>query len=302
VLTIESFLLLNPQLRKNVVYFDDESTDGTKEELESRGIRVITWLPDIKEEFLRLTKEFDSKEYLVKDYLPFRVSAINNCIYKQVKTDYLFLSDGDVVFLQNVFSDEVDKMIETKSTIVGFMQESIAAYLEGGLNKLETEYLNQLNTLGLISIRNVEGVRAAVAKRIYLNLVLMNIKELKNRGIYLDKLDKVSPYDDTGQEFYNSVIKHNISFFDIGNYYGFVFDGDCREIPNYFHSINNPRFIHLLWASSAIRRKKEKGLIWTEKFERLKKILLDDQNVKRICEKINVDPQGIYDNYLSTYL
>ena len=52
VLAIESFLYFNPDLRKNVVYFDDESDDGTKKELKSRGIRVITWLPQIKKSLI----------------------------------------------------------------------------------------------------------------------------------------------------------------------------------------------------------------------------------------------------------
>ena len=80
ILAIESFLLLNPDMRKNIVYFDDESTDGTKEELESRGIRVITWLPEIIEERNKYDKEVEILFGCPQKTTPERVSFINKCI------------------------------------------------------------------------------------------------------------------------------------------------------------------------------------------------------------------------------
>ena len=66
-----------------------------------------------------------------------------------------------------------------------------------------------------------------------------------------------------------------------------------------FYDTNNSKFIHLLWASSLIRRKEDDGIIAVDKFNRIKEILLNNQDVARVCEQLNIDPVKIYEEYLS---
>lgn len=93
-LGIESFLHFNPEMRGNVVYFDDASTDGSREALEKRGIKVLSWIP---EDLKRL------KDAGQESNLDLRVSLIYGSIVKRTETKYLLLIDGDAAFMSNDF-------------------------------------------------------------------------------------------------------------------------------------------------------------------------------------------------------
>lgn len=101
ILAIKSFLHFYPNMVNNIVYFDDLSTDGTKEELESMGIRVITWSSDLKNQFDKLMEEniFDTGIHS----LIVRCDFIVKDILRQCKTRFIFVSDGDVLFLNGGF-------------------------------------------------------------------------------------------------------------------------------------------------------------------------------------------------------
>jgi glycosyltransferase involved in cell wall biosynthesis len=78
-----------PELRDNIVVFDDNSTDGTREWLESKHIKIINWnyykqqieeLLDINKSGT-LHKSCVSHSYMIKELL------------QQVITKYLFVID-----------------------------------------------------------------------------------------------------------------------------------------------------------------------------------------------------------------
>jgi glycosyltransferase involved in cell wall biosynthesis len=89
--SIGSFITLYPDLKKNIVVFDDESTDGTREWLQENKIKRITWSETFKKK--RDEHYKDSPTSLI-----YRVSLIMNDIFYQTKTKYLLYNDGDVVF------------------------------------------------------------------------------------------------------------------------------------------------------------------------------------------------------------
>lgn len=104
IVAIESFLLLYPDMRGNVVYFDDESTDGTATELESRGIRVITWSDKLRQVYSNLFENNVFKSGV--HALVVRCDFIAKEILRQCETKFLLINDGDVVFLHGGFLEE----------------------------------------------------------------------------------------------------------------------------------------------------------------------------------------------------
>lgn len=115
-LAIESFLFYYPKMRDHIVYFDDDSTDGTKEELEKSGIKVITWTKKNKDTFLDMINKNIIKEGL--PILPIRVSFIMKDLFEQINTKYVFVSDGDVVFKEGNFLEKYFKDLEEGYKIV----------------------------------------------------------------------------------------------------------------------------------------------------------------------------------------
>ena len=110
---IESFLYNYPQLRNNIVYFDDESTDGTKEELESRKIKVISWKYK-KSEYEKLVNKFNNENISV------RINAMIQDIALQTNTKYLLLCDGDTFFSASNSIDSFISDILEGNKFVGF--------------------------------------------------------------------------------------------------------------------------------------------------------------------------------------
>ena len=112
VLAVESLIKRCGIKRENIVYFDDYSTDGTSEELNKRGIRIISWIPSIFRNFSRSSLKSD---------LCVRVDQIIRCAAKQeYDTKYICFLDGDMVYEQdaigyyfNFFYDEYIKAEKT---------------------------------------------------------------------------------------------------------------------------------------------------------------------------------------------
>jgi glycosyltransferase involved in cell wall biosynthesis len=272
VLAIESFLMLNPNMRKRIMYFDDESTDGTREELEKRGIRVITWIPEIREQYENFKIKHNTGN------LGIRVSFINHCILSQVNTTYLYLSDGDMIFFQNIFMDMVRKMLVRKATVVGYLRGCYIATSEN--EHIRKDYIKEIYDLGLLFVERENGSMSFFADRIYLNQVLMDIKTLKDNGIYLDNLEIITPFDDTGLAFYKLVLGKNIRFLQMD---------DSIE----FEDLKNPFFLHFRWASSMLREPNNEN----RKLLGHREAIIENEKVRKICSKIGLKPEEIIKNY-----
>ena len=93
VLAMESFARRCKVNKKQIIYFDDFSTDGTKEELEKRGFSVITWDKEIYD-------KFSNSEF--KENLEVRIDQIILSATKTVHSRYLCFIDGDIFCHKNI--------------------------------------------------------------------------------------------------------------------------------------------------------------------------------------------------------
>lgn len=280
VLAIESFLLHNPNMRKNIIFYDDESTDGTKEELESRGIRVITWLPQIKEKFLEYEK-FAMSNFHVISCLPQRVAYINYCAAMQVKTTYLYLSDGDMIYFDNFFLHCVQEFAKSNCLVAGSRDY---IQIDAGQDTTLMEYMELLKGQNdLIETKTENGLNYKRV-RIYPNQMLINLKALKNKGIVFDNLN-LHPYDDTGQDFYRQLMRNNIPLAEVVPY---------DDIQG-----QNRWFTHLNWLSSLRRIVLQHTICDYEKMviERLKGKFVDAR-VSEVCAKLGLDAVKIIDEFI----
>lgn len=201
ILGIESFLYFNPHLRGNVVYFDDLSTDGTKEELERRGIRVITWLP---EELKDLTDTGHANSLYI------RCSCIYGSIVKRTTTKYLFLIDGDAAFINNdFFSSAMERIREEKALCIGarslicipddvcegFLQDEAFGFIRKYLTKFtEDSYFNlKPETVGHL----VNGCRIEFTpgdyytERMLTTHMIVDAETLHKHGVYADIFEDI---------------------------------------------------------------------------------------------------------------
>lgn len=162
---IKSLAKIKVDYLKKVVYFDDYSTDGTKELLEDLGVRVIGWLPEVEE-------MFHSMQDFQKD-LPTRVSFINECIFRQVDTKYLYMSDGDVIFKKDIIS-----------LLAGIMAEYCPDMVA-----CTNEYDMVMDGYSIIK------------ERVYLNQALLDLPALKKMNVLGDDIRSCLVDDDTGTSF-----------------------------------------------------------------------------------------------------
>lgn len=93
ILAMESFSKRCKVNKKQIIYFDDFSTDGTKEELEKRGFSVITWDKEIYDKFSR--SEFNEN-------LEVRIDQIILSVTKTVHSRYICFIDGDTFCHKNI--------------------------------------------------------------------------------------------------------------------------------------------------------------------------------------------------------
>ena len=185
---IKSLEKLKVEYLKKVVYFDDYSNDGTKEMLDELGVRVITWLPEVEE-------MFHSMRDFQKD-LPTRVSFINECIFRQVDTRYLYMSDGDVVFKKDIVSHLASIMEETGSDMVA----------------CTNEYDMVMDGYSIIK------------ERVYLNQALIDLPALKKMNVLGDDIRSCLVDDDTGTSFlsrmrFSGTNLHELKQKDLEDYY-----------------------------------------------------------------------------------
>ncbi|MFW6007659.1 MAG: glycosyltransferase family A protein [archaeon] len=110
ILAIKSFLYFYPDLKDNIIVFDDNSIDGTREWLKEQNIKIITWSD--------YTEKFRNIKHRIKGSWNFRISMLINEIILQTNTKYLCILDGDIVFLQNkIFKNSINDL--NKYSVIG---------------------------------------------------------------------------------------------------------------------------------------------------------------------------------------
>lgn len=210
VLATESFLKFYPQMRENVVYFDDDSTDGTREELEKRGIKVITWSDEIRSGFQKLLDErfFDDFTQTVSS----RVCFIMTDIMKQVNTKYLLMNDGDVVFKKGGFLEGYFEKFKEGNKIVGHKEFPLFDKYE--LDNLKDKKRFEYYTRFVIQSPEVPSKLAS--PRVHLLHTMIDLDYFKEINILGDDLTPENiemmygGIVDTGTDFYHKVVDNNI--------------------------------------------------------------------------------------------
>lgn len=273
ILAIESFLFLNPHMRSSVVYFDDFSTDGTKEELEKRGIRVITWLSDVYERF----------EATKRQNLYIRVSYINESILKQVETRYLFLFDGDVAFFGNEFyKNSLYRIQSEKAIALGYrsciplMQEEIEEAVGTELFK----YLNEYNESSYFKKnyrkrnRLIDGhikefeVGTHYSERMLPTFMLIDAELCKKSKAYTDIPEDINLAPD--YKAGSAILDTSVSWFYVIKSLGYpILDTALDDIQR--------SVIHLDWVASSIK------FAVREHHERIIKSMWSNPNLGTAC-------------------
>lgn len=218
ILAIESFLLHYPDLRSNILYFDDESTDGTAEALENRCIKVVTWDSDMLNSYQKFSKLKLPNDNKV-GYVSARVSYIMNQLMRMCSTKYLLILDGDVV----ITSDGLLELMldELEDNILVCQASNTGKGIECPLNlskELEEYYMRYVNVFD----------EAYHSPRIYFLCCLLNMQQIKDLEIYGDRLDYAhlicmsGNIVDTGTDFYHRLMDTNTKFsfinFEIRDY------------------------------------------------------------------------------------
>lgn len=114
-LACESLHLNGNIPKEQIVYFDDFSTDGSREEMESRGFHVITWTKEFFEAFYSIEE--------LRDDLAVRVGQIVSCILHQIDTEYVCFFDNDLIHTGDTPSWMLDLTGENEWSICGALQE-----------------------------------------------------------------------------------------------------------------------------------------------------------------------------------
>lgn len=186
VLAIESFLACSPFKREQVVFFDDNSTDGTREELENRGIKVITW------------DEYNHNRFIhsiQRENLCARVGHIFQTAYKQIHTDYVFTLDSDMVF----FKDPTPLFLP-------HLKENVIAAVRRKASTSEFECYSIDQKLSYMNIKKLKE----------LDCLGDDISDFEY--YYNDYTTAENDYKDTGFSFYLKTVKAGVPayFIDMG--------------------------------------------------------------------------------------
>lgn len=223
LLAIESFLKIYPNFRSSVVYFDDDSTDGTSHELMGRGIKVITWTKELRDEFS--SYKFKPNTTL---YTSSRVSFIMREIMQQTQTKYLLINDGDVFFKKGGFLELYMSSLKDCRILFypgksNYTSRHIA-FIKN-IDELAYDYYSKYQIESYESKPNFplpeDGVIYS-SVRVHMMHVMMDLDYFKYIGMLGDRLCKHTfsimqgGLVDTGTDFYHQIMERGVSHREIG--------------------------------------------------------------------------------------
>ena len=285
VVAIESFLLHYPEMRKNIVYFDDNSTDKTVKDLERRGIKVISWSEKAKKGF----NQWVEKDYFnnVTQNLSTRVSYIMNDIMEQVDTKYLFFSDGDVIFKKGEFLEKYLEDILDVNLV--FHEESSAYDFENKENMkkeaIQNGFEESLKYYEKYEFISKEKENTYNSLRFHYLHSLVDLSYLKENNLMGDRLDKRNidvmhgGIVDTGTDFYHRMMEHGIKYKTIDHEYVF------RTIYHFGWISSSNRDIDLQNANSVRNQVQEI------------KNILSEKEIENVLRRINIKPIMLVNSY-----
>jgi len=180
LLAIDSFLKVYPFMKSQIIYFDDFSTDGTKNELKTRGIKVITWNRSLLEKYNLYVN--NNPKWSNVQLLSVRVSFIIKNIIQETETDYLLLNDGDIVFISDDFLEYFFKLAKKYDIVFQKNYLNIEKHYE---QRLVDTIKNKYKELIFF-----EDFKYITTWRMFHSHIFMNVKKLKELGITCDRHDE----------------------------------------------------------------------------------------------------------------
>lgn len=207
---INSFLYFYPYLKKNIIIFDDYSTDDTLEWAKENDIRVITW----SDKYKHFASNYNE---IYKDKLcySYKVDVMYNDIMEQITTKYLLLNDGDIFFC-DYFLEDFFNYIKDGSKIVGNIETIGGDLLSNEIykEKCGEDYIKRFERL-LVGYRN----ELPILQRFHLFHALIDIEYLKSINMGIDDLNDSNleflsfpPVCDSGMNFTINVFEKEIPF------------------------------------------------------------------------------------------
>lgn len=216
---INSFLEFYPDYKNNIVVFDDESTDGTKEWLEQENIKRISW------KNYAVKKQFELKKF----------SFIIVEAMLQIHTKYLLMLDSDIFFLRGGFIEFFEQKLKEGYKVISpleyYVTKRFTKIHKNNYDILKhyysEEYDNCIRVLTIFSFVDLE----------YLKKINCMFDNVKNK-YYTDYL-LFHNYLEVGTDFYQEIIKREVPFYELKNQYQYTYDVDME----YFKD-NDTTFIY----------------------------------------------------------
>lgn len=267
VLAIETLIKNTAASRDQVVYFDDFSTDGTREELEKRGIRVITW-DDLTFRRFRRNR--------LKNDLSVRVDQIVKSACMSIQTKYVCFLDGDTAYFKDAITFLFEKMLdESKGEVPEFF----------GILRRKCSEVSRFSGLGYNIWQNYLWFDLAAAHEKGIDSNDIN----DTTDLYLEAGGVVfNELHDTGNVMYNNVMASDIKRVLVSN----EFDQSWVE------ELSKEKSFHLGWLSSSMRNDIAFCGSWEEQAKTIRS-LIEENNILVLCKSVGISPELITDELLS---
>lgn len=275
---IRSFLLQYPELKNNVVYFDDYSTDSTYELLESLGVKSMGWDTELKELF----DNYMNDELIVTkgQSQMLRCEFILKSILKQNTSKYIVILDGDTVTMKRGFVEEL-------------MSSSHALIAKDGFMTCRTEHLTS-------NLRGFEKYRQLIE-----DLSPVFDEDLNYSYV---KLSRAHPY----HLCINTELLGNVEDFVLNLYdrdYINLFGIDCIDVGcdilesvrshSLSYAISNVNDVHhWTWVSSSIRDSEHSCTLNNQYvLNRVSMAVVDNPLLREILKELDIKPSTLFKHH-----
>jgi hypothetical protein len=230
ILAIESFLYFYPDFKNNVLVFDDNSNDGTREWLDENNIKWITWN--------RYKKMYEDEDNLaINTYTNGHIDTCLKCVLivnelmEEANTKYIFVNDGDVCFLKDGILENYYNLIQEHKIIA-----PACAYPNILFSKPENEIHESLKKYKILYNKDWPSTYKFV--RISPHHMFFDLEYFKSLGIKFDDL--------TNPEYY----RYYGTYFDNGH--DFYYNILVNNIPHLLLPYDLDYFLHFSWISSCV--------------------------------------------------
>lgn len=292
-LNITSLLYYYPEIKNNIVVFDDNSTDGTREWLEDQNISVISWKYFNYDDINQLYDPYQSNGSI------YRISCILEEIFGQQTTDKLIIMDGDqFIIKKGIIEKQIyslthnQDVFQVKNSYNYVEQKTASQSVEQlelykrFIEKFPNFTLTKVNETTIESILkvlnlNINDISIINFDRIHPYFLQVNLNKMKDNNIYFDNayenkyflLNKL----DTGILFLENLKQNNISI-------------------EYQNDIINNFVFHFIWTSSIklIYDNSTKNSIVNAQHKKHMMVNYKDK-IEPVLQELDFDASKIYD-------